>query len=159
MESQDGEWKKIVHSMSFLSITVILIWCIIFKSLFLAFSFFLYAYVIAPCLLYYMVGTKSFPFFIEIIFIIYFLNLVSGFTYSTAGCISVQNDAENICTKLTNLKYVHRSSQDAPRKFLGLFGRNDLLGKYQKRLEDVEENVRLEQSDATRRQVPILYLF
>lgn len=62
------------------------------------------------------------------------------------------NDAENICTKLTNLKYVHRSSQDAPRKFLGLFGRNDVLGKYQKRLEDVEENVRLEQSDATRRQ-------
>ncbi|CAL4905578.1 unnamed protein product [Urochloa decumbens] len=62
------------------------------------------------------------------------------------------NDAENICAKLTNLKYVQRSSGDAPRKFLGLFGRRDLLGKYQKRLEDVEENVRLEQSDATRRQ-------
>jgi hypothetical protein len=75
-----------------------------------------------------------------------------------AGCISVQNDAENICTKLTKLKYVHRSSGDAPRKF-GLFGRNDLLGQYQKRLEDVEENVRLEQSDATRRQVQILYIF
>ncbi|CAL5092725.1 unnamed protein product [Urochloa decumbens] len=62
------------------------------------------------------------------------------------------NDAENICAKLTNLKYVQRSSGDTPRKFLGLFGRKDLLGKYQKRLEDVEENVRLEQSDATRRQ-------
>nr|CAB3462464.1 unnamed protein product [Digitaria exilis] len=62
------------------------------------------------------------------------------------------NDAENICSKLGNLKYVHRSSGDAPRKFLGLFGRNDLRDKYQKRLEDVEENVRLEQSDAIRRQ-------
>ncbi|XP_062203953.1 CSC1-like protein HYP1 [Phragmites australis] len=62
------------------------------------------------------------------------------------------NDAENICTKLTNLKYVRRSSGNPPRKFLGLFGRNDLLGKYQKRLEDLEENVRMEQSDATRRQ-------
>ncbi|CAN6348249.1 unnamed protein product [Urochloa humidicola] len=62
------------------------------------------------------------------------------------------NDAENICAKLTNLKYVQRSSGNVPRKFLGLFGRNDILGEYQKRLEDVEENVRLEQSDATRRQ-------
>lgn len=74
------------------------------------------------------------------------------------GCISVQNDAENICSKLGNLKYVHRSSGDAPRKFLGLFGRNDLRDKYQKRLEDVEENVRLEQSDAIRRQVHFFFL-
>ncbi|KAL6622526.1 hypothetical protein ACP70R_032405 [Stipagrostis hirtigluma subsp. patula] len=62
------------------------------------------------------------------------------------------NDAENICTKLTSLKYVRRSSGDPPRKFLGLFGRNDLHEKYQKRLEDLEESVRMEQSDATRRQ-------
>ncbi|TVU49427.1 hypothetical protein EJB05_00737 [Eragrostis curvula] len=62
------------------------------------------------------------------------------------------NDAESICTKITNLKYVPRSSGDAPRKFLGLFGRNDQRGTYQKRLEDLEENVRMEQSDATRRQ-------
>ncbi|XP_066357737.1 CSC1-like protein HYP1 [Miscanthus floridulus] len=62
------------------------------------------------------------------------------------------NNAESICTKLTNLKYVRRSTGDPPRKFLGLFSRNDLVGKYQKRLEDLEENVRMEQADATRRQ-------
>lgn len=73
------------------------------------------------------------------------------------GCISVQNDAENICSKLTNLKHVHRSSGDAPRKFLGFFGRNDVRDQYQKRLDDVEENVRLEQSDATRKQVQFFY--
>ncbi|CAD6267229.1 unnamed protein product [Miscanthus lutarioriparius] len=53
------------------------------------------------------------------------------------------NNAESICTKLTNLKYVRRSTGES---------RNDLVGKYQKRLEDLEENVRMEQSDATRRQ-------
>ncbi|EES16246.1 hypothetical protein SORBI_3008G144900 [Sorghum bicolor] len=62
------------------------------------------------------------------------------------------NDAESIFTKLTNLKYVRRSTGDPPRKFLGIFGRDDLVGKYQKRLEDLEESVRMEQSDATRRQ-------
>ncbi|XP_062202387.1 CSC1-like protein HYP1 [Phragmites australis] len=62
------------------------------------------------------------------------------------------NDAENIYAKLTDLKYVRRSFGDPPRKFLGLFGGNDLHGKYQKRLEELEENVRMEQSDATRRQ-------
>ncbi|PWZ57382.1 CSC1-like protein HYP1 [Zea mays] len=61
------------------------------------------------------------------------------------------NDAESICTKLTNLNHVRRSTGDPPRK-LGLFSRNDLVGEYQKRLEDLEENVRMEQSDATRRQ-------
>ncbi|KAJ1266036.1 hypothetical protein BS78_08G120400 [Paspalum vaginatum] len=61
------------------------------------------------------------------------------------------NDADNIWTKLTNLN-ARRSSGEPSRKFLGLFGRNDLLGMYQKRLEDLEENVRMEQSDATRRQ-------
>ncbi|KAG8049097.1 hypothetical protein GUJ93_ZPchr0009g1264 [Zizania palustris] len=60
------------------------------------------------------------------------------------------NDAENMCTKLANLKSARHSYGDPPGKFLGLFGRNDLLGKYQKRLEDLEENVRMEQSDATR---------
>uniref|UniRef100_A0A0D9Y0X0 CSC1/OSCA1-like 7TM region domain-containing protein n=1 Tax=Leersia perrieri TaxID=77586 RepID=A0A0D9Y0X0_9ORYZ len=60
------------------------------------------------------------------------------------------NDSENICTKLANLKSVRHTSGDPPRRFLGIFGRNDIVGKYQKRLEDLEENVRMEQSDATR---------
>ncbi|GJM95322.1 hypothetical protein PR202_ga12041 [Eleusine coracana subsp. coracana] len=72
--------------------------------------------------------------------------------HETGKLRRLTNDAENICTKIANLKYTPRSSGDAPRKFLGLFGRNDLRGKYQKRLEDLEENVRMEQSDATRRQ-------
>lgn len=64
------------------------------------------------------------------------------------------NDTENIWTKLKNLKYVRYRppTENPPRKFLGLFGGNDLLGKYQKRLEDLEENVRMEQSDAARKQ-------
>uniref|UniRef100_A0A0D9Y0X1 CSC1/OSCA1-like 7TM region domain-containing protein n=1 Tax=Leersia perrieri TaxID=77586 RepID=A0A0D9Y0X1_9ORYZ len=69
------------------------------------------------------------------------------------------NDSENICTKLANLKSVRHTSGDPPRRFLGIFGRNDIVGKYQKRLEDLEENVRMEQSDATRsRQLVTGYL-
>ncbi|EAY83674.1 hypothetical protein OsI_38898 [Oryza sativa Indica Group] len=70
------------------------------------------------------------------------------------------NDAENICTKLANLKSVRRTSGDPPGKFLGIFGRNDLVGKYQKRLEDLEENVRMEQSDTTRsrQEVPAAFV-
>ncbi|XP_006664683.3 CSC1-like protein HYP1 [Oryza brachyantha] len=70
------------------------------------------------------------------------------------------NDAENICTKLANLKSVRRRSVDPPRRFLGIFGGNDLVGKYQKRLEDIEENVRMEQSDATRsrQEVPAAFV-
>jgi len=68
-----------------------------------------------------------------------------------------ENDTEIIWRKLKNLKYVPYQSptEDPPRKFLGLFGRSNVLGKYQKKLENLEENVRMEQSDATRRQVYI----
>jgi len=64
------------------------------------------------------------------------------------------NDTEIIWRKLKNVKYVPRQlpTEDPPRKFLGLFGRSNILGKYQKKLENLEENVRMEQSDATRRQ-------
>uniref|UniRef100_A0A8R7Q936 CSC1/OSCA1-like N-terminal transmembrane domain-containing protein n=1 Tax=Triticum urartu TaxID=4572 RepID=A0A8R7Q936_TRIUA len=64
------------------------------------------------------------------------------------------NETEIMWTKLKNLKYVPQrpSTDNPPKKFLGLFGRNNPIGKYQKRLEDLEENVRMEQSDATRRQ-------
>ncbi|VAI13637.1 unnamed protein product [Triticum turgidum subsp. durum] len=64
------------------------------------------------------------------------------------------NETEIMWTKLKNLKYVPQrpSADNPPKKFLGLFGRNNPIGKYQKRLADLEENVRMEQSDATRRQ-------
>jgi hypothetical protein len=69
--------------------------------------------------------------------------------------ISVQNDTEIIWRKLKNLKYApyQSPSEEPPKKFLGLFGRSNVLGKYQKKLENLEENVRMEQSEATRRQV------
>ncbi|KAM3254487.1 hypothetical protein ACQJBY_048160 [Aegilops geniculata] len=70
------------------------------------------------------------------------------------------NETEIMWRKLKNLKYVpHRPSTDnPPKKFLGLFGRNN-PGKYQKRLEDLEENVRMEQSDATRRrEIPAAFV-
>jgi hypothetical protein len=71
--------------------------------------------------------------------------------------ISVQNDTEIIWRKLKNLKYVPYQSptEHPPRKFLGIFGRSNVLGKYQTKLENLEENVRIEQSDTIRRQVHI----
>jgi hypothetical protein len=84
---------------------------------------------------------------------VWFHKFYSWLLILIVGWISFQNDAENICSKIANLKYVPRSSGETPRTFLGLFGRNEICGKYQKRLEDLEENVRMEQSNATRRQV------
>ncbi|KAF7070748.1 hypothetical protein CFC21_076220 [Triticum aestivum] len=71
------------------------------------------------------------------------------------------NETEIMWTKLKNLKYVPQrpSTDNPPKKFLGLFGRNNPIGKYQKRLEDLEENVRMEQSDATRRrEIPAAFV-
>ncbi|KAM0850712.1 hypothetical protein ACQ4PT_052900 [Festuca glaucescens] len=80
--------------------------------------------------------------------------LSGNVVHQTGKLRRLVNDTEIIWRKLKNLKYVPYQSptEDPPKKFLGLFGRSNVLGKYQKKLENLEENVRMEQSEATRRQ-------
>lgn len=60
----------------------------------------------------------------------------------------LQNEAEKLYKKLAHLKL----NEDTPRRFkregpLGLFGRQvDLADHYEKKLGDLEERVRIEQS-------------
>ncbi|KAG1347865.1 putative CSC1-like protein [Cocos nucifera] len=60
-----------------------------------------------------------------------------------------KTDAENLYRRLAHLKSRPVTSQNNHRgSFLGLFGKNvDLAGHYAKQLEDLEENVRIKQSD------------
>ncbi|KAJ3674318.1 hypothetical protein LUZ60_004934 [Juncus effusus] len=56
-------------------------------------------------------------------------------------------DAEGVYRNLTHLKSIPRSSQRNNGGFCGLFRKKDPVSDYTKRLEDLEENVRLQQSD------------
>ncbi|VFQ58494.1 unnamed protein product [Cuscuta campestris] len=58
------------------------------------------------------------------------------------------NEADKVCRKLTHLKTLDHSQERFGRAgFLGLFGpKVDLLGHYEKKLEDIDYNVRLERS-------------
>jgi hypothetical protein len=60
----------------------------------------------------------------------------------------LQSDAEKLYRRLAHLKLNSHAPQRFGRDgFLGIFGRKvDLLGHYEKKLEDAEDNVRLEQS-------------
>ncbi|XP_068656878.1 CSC1-like protein HYP1 isoform X2 [Aristolochia californica] len=59
-------------------------------------------------------------------------------------------DAESIYKRLTHLKSVNGSRQSDKRDgFLGMFGKRINLADYEKKLEDLEENVRLAQSNVT----------
>ncbi|XP_073107245.1 CSC1-like protein HYP1 [Elaeis guineensis] len=63
-------------------------------------------------------------------------------------CIKM-TDAENLYRRLAHLKSRPVTSQNNRHgSFLGLFGKNvDLAGHYAKKLEDLEENVRIKQTD------------
>ncbi|XP_047047040.1 CSC1-like protein HYP1 [Lolium rigidum] len=80
--------------------------------------------------------------------------LSGNVVHQTGKLRRLVNDTEIIWRKLKNLKYApyQSPSEEPPKKFLGLFGRSNVLGKYQKKLENLEENVRMEQSETTRRQ-------
>ncbi|VFQ91951.1 unnamed protein product [Cuscuta campestris] len=58
------------------------------------------------------------------------------------------NEADKVCRKLTHLKTLDHSQERFGRAgFLGLFGpKVDLLDHYEKKLEDIDYNVRLERS-------------
>ncbi|XP_042418269.1 CSC1-like protein HYP1 isoform X4 [Zingiber officinale] len=69
-------------------------------------------------------------------------------------------DAENIYRKLTHLKSIASSSRNQNRSgFFGLFGKRvDLVHNYSKKLEDIEQNVRLVQSDSRGEEVPAAFV-
>ncbi|WOL15441.1 CSC1-like protein HYP1 [Canna indica] len=89
----------------------------------------------------------------------YLSNTVVWRTSKLQGLIT---DAENLYRRLTHLKSRPRSLQNQSRSgFLGLFGKNvDLVGHYSKKLEDLEQNVRLQQSDVSSRgkEVPAAFV-
>jgi hypothetical protein len=60
----------------------------------------------------------------------------------------LQSDAEKLYRRLAHLKQKNHTTQEFKRDgFLGLFGRKvDILDHYEKKLEDLLDNVRLEQS-------------
>lgn len=63
--------------------------------------------------------------------------------------ILIQTDSENLYRRLTHLKSSPRTPENHRNGgVLGFFAKKkDLLGRYEKKLEDLEENVRVEQSD------------
>lgn len=71
------------------------------------------------------------------------------FSFITANVVMIsQSDADKWYRRLIKLKAKNlphkRSGRDG---FLGLFGRKvDLLDHYEKKLQDIEDNVRMEQS-------------
>lgn len=89
-------------------------------------------------------------FFLEI-YILYIISILfSNITYVkiTIEVYSLKTDADKLYKRLTNLK----QKNDAPKKqtregCLGLFGpKVDILDHYERRLENIEDNVRKEQS-------------
>ncbi|KAL4653832.1 hypothetical protein ACB092_01G334500 [Castanea dentata] len=78
-------------------------------------------------------------------------------TSKLQGLIS---DAEKLYRRLARLKLKNHTSQRFGRDgFLGIFGRKvDLLDHYEKKLEDVEHNVRLEQSSLAGKEVSAAFV-
>lgn len=60
----------------------------------------------------------------------------------------MQNDADKLYRRLAHSKSENHTKQNFKRDgFLGLFGRKvNLLDHYEKKLEDMEDNVRMEQN-------------
>ncbi|XP_042418266.1 CSC1-like protein HYP1 isoform X1 [Zingiber officinale] len=87
----------------------------------------------------------------------YLSNIVVCRTSKLQGLIT---DAENIYRKLTHLKSIASSSRNQNRSgFFGLFGKRvDLVHNYSKKLEDIEQNVRLVQSDSRGEEVPAAFV-
>nr|CAD1819461.1 unnamed protein product [Ananas comosus var. bracteatus] len=71
-------------------------------------------------------------------------------------------DSENLYRRLTHLKSSPRTPENHRNGgILGLFAKKkDLLGRYEKKLEDLEENVRVEQSDisVTKEEIPAAFV-
>lgn len=73
------------------------------------------------------------------------------FPLITANAVMIsQSDADKWFRRIVKLKAANRTHKRSGRDgFLGLFGRKvDLLDHYGKKLQDKEDNVRMEQSSA-----------
>ncbi|KAH7660744.1 Calcium-dependent channel 7TM region putative phosphate domain-containing protein [Dioscorea alata] len=69
----------------------------------------------------------------------------------------LMTDAENLYKRLAHLKSRPHTSEHSRRSgFIGMFRQNgDLVRQYSKKLEDLETNLRIEQSDASLRRVEV----
>ncbi|GMI67423.1 hypothetical protein 1, ARABIDOPSIS THALIANA HYPOTHETICAL PROTEIN 1 [Hibiscus trionum] len=72
---------------------------------------------------------------------------------------SLMNDAEKLYRTLGRLKSKNTRQRHKREGFLGLFGRKvDVVDHYEKKLEDIEDNVRLEQSSLAGEEVPAAFV-
>ncbi|XP_022741388.1 CSC1-like protein HYP1 [Durio zibethinus] len=77
----------------------------------------------------------------------------------TSKIRSLMNDAGKLYRRLGHLKSTNSQQRFKRDGFLGLFGRKvDLVDHYEKKLEDIEDNVRLEQSSLAGEEVPAAFV-
>ncbi|XVF60586.1 hypothetical protein PTKIN_Ptkin08bG0060100 [Pterospermum kingtungense] len=77
----------------------------------------------------------------------------------TSKIQSLMNDAGKLYRTLGHLKLKNSRQRYKRDGFLGLFGRKvDLVDHYEKKLEDIEDNVRLEQSSLAGEEVPAAFV-
>ncbi|XVE68191.1 hypothetical protein DITRI_Ditri09bG0048800 [Diplodiscus trichospermus] len=77
----------------------------------------------------------------------------------TSKIQSLMNDAEKLYRTLGHLKSKNSRQRYKRDGFLGLFGQKvDLVDHYEKKLEDIEDNVRLEQSSMAGEEVPAAFV-
>ncbi|XWS44344.1 hypothetical protein CRYUN_Cryun15aG0037100 [Craigia yunnanensis] len=77
----------------------------------------------------------------------------------TSKIQSLMNDAEKLYRRLGHLKSKNSQQRFKRDGFLGLFGRKvDLVNHYGKKLEDIEDNVRLEQSSLAGEEIPAAFV-
>ncbi|KAF2299414.1 hypothetical protein GH714_031869 [Hevea brasiliensis] len=74
--------------------------------------------------------------------------------------LMINSDAEKLYRRLARIKSENHSKQNFKRDgFLGLFGRKvNLLDHYEKKLEDLEDNVRMEQYSLAGEEVPAAFV-
>ncbi|XP_039028859.1 CSC1-like protein HYP1 [Hibiscus syriacus] len=77
----------------------------------------------------------------------------------TSKIQSLMNDAEKLYKTLGRLKSKSTQQRQKREGFLGLFGRKvDIVDHYEKKLEDIEDNVRLKQSSLAGEEVPAAFV-
>ncbi|KAG5535145.1 hypothetical protein RHGRI_023057 [Rhododendron griersonianum] len=87
--------------------------------------------------------------------------VIASLSYEFTNVVMIsQSDADKWYRRLVKLKAKNlphkRSGRDG---FLGLFGRKvDLLDHYEKKLQDIEDNVRMEQSSVVEKEVPAAFV-
>uniref|UniRef100_A0A2C9WBC1 CSC1-like protein HYP1 n=1 Tax=Manihot esculenta TaxID=3983 RepID=A0A2C9WBC1_MANES len=80
--------------------------------------------------------------------------------HQTSKIRGLINDADKLYRRLAHIKSENRTKQNFKRDgFLGLFGRKvNLLDHYEKKLEDMEDNVRMEQNSMAEKEVAAAFV-